>query len=40
MVLSIRKPPIFMVYKLDIKNAQNCIARAKCLGDIEEIPKP
>ena len=28
-----------MAVKLDIKNAQNCIARARCVDEIEAVPE-
>ena len=31
--------PDFVAYKLDIKNAQNCISRSKCLEVLEETPE-
>ena len=31
--------PQFVAVKLDIKNAQNCIARARCVDEIEAVPE-
>ena len=35
----LEEKPDFIAYKLDIKNAQNCISRSKCLEVLEGIPE-
>ena len=35
----LEEKPDFIAYKLDVKNAQNCIYRSKCLEVIEGIPE-
>ena len=35
----LEESPSFVAYKLDIKNAQNCISRARCIDELKGIPE-